>query len=133
MHQKVKENGQMNVRIQIIVAVGVIIALSIIINMIRKKSLELKYALAWLIVGTGILILDLFPVIMKKLAAFMGIELPVNMLFFFGFCFSLILIFILTIVVSRLSARVKELAQEIALYEKRMEEKQNVKGEGINE
>lgn len=123
----------MNVRIQIIVAVGVIIALSIIINMIRKKSLELKYALAWLIVGTGILILDLFPVIMKKLAAFMGIELPVNMLFFFGFCFSLILIFILTIVVSRLSARVKELAQEIALYEKRMEEKQNVKGEGINE
>ena len=44
----------MNIRIQIIVAVFIILALGIIVNMIRKKALELRYALAWLGVGVGV-------------------------------------------------------------------------------
>ena len=44
----------MTVKIQVIIAIIVIIALSIIVNMIRKKRLELRYALAWLIVGGNI-------------------------------------------------------------------------------
>ena len=51
----------MTVKIQVIIAIIVIIALSIIVNMIRKKRLELRYALAWLIVGVGTLVLDCFP------------------------------------------------------------------------
>lgn len=38
----------MNIRIQIIIGVIVIFALCIIVNMIREKKLELRYALAWL-------------------------------------------------------------------------------------
>ena len=108
----------MNIRIQIIVAVIVLIALCVIVNMIRKKRLELRYALAWLIVGVGILILDCFPNLITWLAKKVGIASPVNMLFFFGFCFSLMIIFVLTISVSRMSIRIKQLAQELALYEK---------------
>ena len=37
----------MNVRIQIIIGIAVILALCVIINMIRNKKLELRYALAW--------------------------------------------------------------------------------------
>ena len=48
----------MDIKIQIIVAAGVLLGLAAIINMIRKKSLELQYALAWLFVGGGILVLD---------------------------------------------------------------------------
>lgn len=107
----------MNIRLQIIVAVIIIIALAVIINMIRKKALELRYALAWLLVGVGVLMLDIFPGIMRKLAAALGIYSPVNMLFFMGFCFSLIIIFVLTIAVSRMSIRIKELTQELALHE----------------
>ena len=80
----------MGARIQIIVALVIVLALIIIIDMIRRKALELRYALAWLLVGFGVLILDLFPGIMERLSAFMGIELPINMLFFWGFCFSLV-------------------------------------------
>lgn len=115
----------MNVRIQIIVAVGLVLALCVIINMIRKKALELRYALAWLLVGFGTLILDLFPGVMMGLAKFMGIEVPSNMLFFLGFCFALIIIFVLTIAVSRMSIRIKNLTQEMALYKKYMQEKEN--------
>ena len=108
----------MNIRIQIIVAVIVLIALCVIINMIRKKRLELRYALAWLVVGVGILILDCFPNLIDWLARKLGIASPVNMLFFFGFCFSLMIIFVLTISISRMSIRLKQLAQELALHEK---------------
>lgn len=108
----------MNVRLQIIVAIAILFALGVIINMIRKRALELRYALAWLIVGVGVLILDIFPGIMEKLASVLGIYSPVNMLFFLGFCFSLVIIFVLTVAVSRMSIRIKELTQELALHEK---------------
>lgn len=108
----------MNIRIQIIVAVIVLIALCVIVNMIRKKRLELRYALAWLIVGGGILVLDCFPKLITWLSRKLGIVSPINMLFFFGFCFSLVIIFVLTVSVSRMSIRIKQLAQELALHEK---------------
>ena len=108
----------MNIRIQIIVAIFILGALAIIVNMIRKKALELRYALAWLGVGVGVLVLDIFPGLMGIVSKMLGIASPVNMLFFFGFCFSLIIIFVLTIAVSRMSIRIKELAQELALYRK---------------
>lgn len=117
----------MNIRIQVIIAIAIVLALCVIVNMIRKKALELRYALAWLLVGLGTLILDLFPGLMTGLAKFMGIAVPSNMLFFLGFCFALIIIFVLTVAVSRMSIRIKNLTQEMALYEKKEKERQQNK------
>lgn len=108
----------MSVRLQIIIAVIIVFALCVIVNMIRKKRLELRYALAWLVVGGGILVLDCFPKLITWFSRKLGIVSPINMLFFFGFCFSLVIIFVLTISVSRMSIRIKQLAQELALHEK---------------
>lgn len=105
----------MNIRIQIIIAIGVLGALTVIVNMIRKKKLELRYALAWLFVGSGVLVLDCFPQLIDWMSKQLGIASPVNMLFFLGFCFSLVIIFVLTVAISRMSIRIKQLAQEIAL------------------
>ena len=115
----------MNIRVQIVVGVIVILAFCVIINMIREKKLELRYALAWLGVGIAILILDCFPQVITWLATKAGVASPINMLFFLGFCFALVIIFVLTIAVSKMSNRVKQLAQEIALFEKDMTGKNN--------
>lgn len=109
----------MNIRIQVIIAIGVVAALTIIVNMIRRKKLELRYALAWLLVGVSVLILDCFPNLIAWISNQVGIASPVNMLFFFGFCFSLVIIFTLTIAMSRMSIRIKQLAQELALFSER--------------
>ena len=111
----------MNSRIQVIVAIVIVLALCVIVNMIRRKALELRYALTWLGVGVVVLFLDLFPGLMAHLSKLMGIALPSNMLFFLGFCFSLAIIFGLTIAVSRMSNRINDLTQEMALYMKREE------------
>lgn len=108
----------MNIKIQIIVAGFIIFSLAYIVNMIRKKALELRYALAWIGVGVGVLVLDIFPGLMEIISKMLGIADPVNMLFFLGFCFSLIIIFVLTVAISRMSIRMKQLAQELALYKK---------------
>ena len=108
----------MSLKLQIIIAVFIVVSLIVVINMIRKKSLELRYALAWLLVGVGVLIFDMVPGLVEWLARLLGIASPVNMLFFLGFCFSLIIIFVLTIAVSRMSKKIKDLVQELALHEK---------------
>ncbi len=114
----------MSLKIQIIIALVLIIALVGIANMVRKEALDLKFALSWLAVGVIVLILDIFPGIMNWLVHLLGIELPVNMMFFFGFCFTLMLVFILTMKVSKQSEQLKRLTQEIALLEERLNEEE---------
>lgn len=111
----------MTLKLQIILGVVLILAFLLLVNMIRKKSLELKYALSWLIVIFALFILDCFPVLLDDVASFLGIFSPVNMIFFLGFVFSLLIIFVLTIALSRISNRVRALAQNLALSTKKLE------------
>ena len=62
----------MNIKAQIIISIIIILGIVYIINMVRKKALELRYSLTWLGVGICILILTLFPQIMNKISAIMG-------------------------------------------------------------
>ena len=68
----------MSIKIQIIVAVLVVLALLFIANMVRKETLDIRFALSWLTVGTAVLILDLFPGMMNRLVHLLGIELPAD-------------------------------------------------------
>lgn len=121
----------MNIRIQIIVVAIAVVALVALINLIRRNKLQLKYALLWFVLGIGICIFACFPSLTSYLAGVMGIYTPVNMLFFAGFCFSLAIIFSLSVAISRLSERVKKLSQEIALLKgTREDEEENTLTEG---
>lgn len=107
----------MSLKIQIVVAIIVLLGLFGIINMVRKEALDIKYALSWLTVGIIVLVFDIFPGLMTYLVHLLGIEIPVNMMFFFGFCFTLFLVFALTVKVSRQEEQIKRLTQEMALLE----------------
>lgn len=111
----------MTFKLQMIVGVILIIGLIAIINMIRRRKLDLKYALSWLIAIFFVLVLDIFPILLTKLSGFLGIWAPVNMIFFLGFCFSLMIIFTLTVTLSRMSERVRKLAQAVAINEEKIE------------
>jgi len=108
----------MDIKIQIIVIAVIVIAMAILVNMIRNHKIELRYALLWMLMGFGVFIFTCFPGLIRVLAKMMGISEPVNMLFFVGFCFSLAIIFSLSVAISRLSNRAKKLTQEIALLKK---------------
>lgn len=123
----------MNIKTQILVAIIVLLAMAALVNMIRKNKLELKYCLLWFLLGVAILVFDCFPWLTTKLASVIGIGQPINLLFFSGFCFSLLIIFSLTAAVSRFSVKIKKLTQEIALLEKKIEGMEGTKASDENE
>ena len=104
----------MTVKLQVTILLALFIALISIVNMIRRKNLELAYALSWLFVLAAVAVFALFPRFMVVMAHFLGIDSPVNMIFFLGFCFSLVIIYTLTVSLSRMSIRIRKLTQIIA-------------------
>lgn len=110
----------MSIRLQTIIIVCMCIIVLYILNLMQKKRLDYRFALGWLLVDGCILVLAIWPVLLERIASLVGIAAPVNMLFFFGFCLSVAVIFSLSMAVSRLSERVKKLSQEIAIIRKDM-------------
>ena len=87
--------------------------------------MELKYALSWLFLELGILIITLIPNLLNVISKVLGIYNEINMLFFLGFVFIILVIFSLTMSLSRNSERVRKMAQEIAIIRKDMYERYN--------
>lgn len=104
--------------------IGVIMVLAIIYvcHEIRKKRIDLRHALIWLVVGFLLLLMDVFPTILTGLSGFFGFALPVNMLFFLGFLLSIMILFELSAKVSKQSDQHKKLVQDIGILSKRIEE-----------
>ena len=111
----------MALRLQIVIGIIVLAMIFFIANMVRKKKIDLRYALSWLCLAVIILLLDIFPQIVFAFADLIGISVPSNMVFFVGFIFVVILIYSVTVSVSRLSLKVKRLTQELALLREEME------------
>ena len=105
----------MALRFQIIIGVVLVLAMLLILQQVRKNKLNLRFALLWLVLGVLMLIIDIFPEIITFVASALGLELASNLLFFLGICFTLILVFGLTLKVSKLNDEVKRLTQEVAL------------------
>ncbi|MHA9740453.1 DUF2304 domain-containing protein [Robinsoniella peoriensis] len=114
----------MSIRSQIIIMIAVAAALIVLACMVKRRTISLRYALPWTLLAMGVTVLTCFPLLTERLTNLLGVSLPVNMIFFMGFCFSLAIIFSLSFAVSRLSKRVKDLAQHQALLERTIQEMQ---------
>ncbi len=112
----------MTTEIQVIIIVLAGLGILYIGNLVRVRRLELKYALIWFLVGVLVIIFAANKHWLQALSSFLGIELPINMLFFAGFIFVLMIIFTQTIVISNLTRRVKRLTQEVGILNKRIDD-----------
>lgn len=111
----------MSLRSQILIIVFLLFSIGFIINKIKQNRLELKYALGWILLCLVIGVFTVFPKLLNLSANAMGIELPINMLFFIGFCLSLAIIFMLTVIVSSLANKLKTLTQEVAILKNELQ------------
>ncbi len=110
----------MSLRLQIILLVFLGIGLAVVINMVRRRVLELKYVLVWLFADVVLAILVLFPNLIKAITRVLGIQSTMNMIFFCGFLLSLIIIFSLTVAISKVTAEVRRMSQTIAMLDKKL-------------
>ena len=110
----------MTLKFRLILAAIRLIGFVIIINMVRKKSLDLRYALIWLALIAMILVIVIVPGLLGVITHFLGIYDAMNMVFFMGFVFLIVVTFFLTAALSRNSNRIKALTQQVALLEKQV-------------
>lgn len=113
--------NQISTVLRIILIIGSLGFFIFIMNMVRTKKLELKYALTWILTSLSFVLLSFFPEILYFIAAVMHIELPVNALYLCVIFLLLMIVFTLTVAVSRQALRIKTLVQEIGLLKETLE------------
>lgn len=119
----------MSVRLQIILLILLVLVFLLLVNQVRKKAVELKYTLSWLVLDFVLIVLTCFPKLLLIMSESLGITSPINMIFFCGFVVSLIIIYTLTVALSRNAERIRNLTQSVALNEYRTKKE----GEKVNE
>lgn len=103
------------------IIVGVIF-LVMMIELIRKNRVTLKYALLWLFSGLVLLVLAIFPQVLNWVAGLIGVYSPVNALFAILLCCGLMLMISFSVIVSGNQKASVRLTQKISLLENRIRE-----------
>ena len=112
----------MTIYLRIVLGIVVVIYFLLILHFMKKKMLSLKYSLLWLFSGFVMGILVLFPGLLDAFVKAVGIETPMYGLFVFAIFFILVIAMSLTAIVSKQTERIKDLAQDNAVLEKRVRE-----------
>ncbi|HHV10262.1 MAG TPA: DUF2304 domain-containing protein [Clostridiales bacterium] len=112
----------MSIRLEFSLLIGIFFFLAIIISLLKKKKLNLKYTLVWLLAVVGMLFAALCPSLIGKIANFIGIVTPINFVFMLEGVFVLFIILSLTVIVSHQNERIYRLVQTLAILEKRVRE-----------
>lgn len=118
------------INLRIILIVAVCCYFILILLFLKRKALELKYTLLWLLAGVVLGIFVLFPNLLLKLVNLLGIESLMNGLYVLCIGFIIIILMALTSIVSRQTMKIRALIQENAMLEKRLRETEQTIFEG---
>lgn len=108
--------------LRISLLIAICIYLTLIIVLLRKKSLNLKYSLLWLFMAAVLLLMVAFPSAIEFLANLIGVASYINAIFMAFIFFILLLVVSLTSIASKQRQEIKTLIQNLALLQKRVEE-----------
>ena len=107
-------------RLQYLLIVGTIVLFSLIIYLIKKDKIEVKYAIIWLAFSVAMILFSIFPQLVFILGDLTRVINPVNFVFMIQIIFILLILLSISAVISGFSKKIKGLAQANALLEKRV-------------
>jgi hypothetical protein len=114
-------------KLQLLLLLFSLFFLFFVISMIRKYKLDLKYALLWVLVNIFFIFISIAPQIIAILSSIIGIEVPSNAVFLIGIIFLYLIVFSLTVALSRTSFKLKELIQEVGILKNQIEKMKKYK------
>ena len=100
----------------------VIIYFALVLLLLKKRAISLKYTLLWLLAGFVMGIMVIWPQTLVMSIRIIGIEDNMNGLFVFSIGFLIAIAMALTSIVSRQTEKIRSLVQTIAMLEKRVRE-----------
>ena len=111
----------MNVASYIFGIAGAVLALSVVVEMLRRRRLRERHAVWWILAGVLALIVGIFPPLLEWAADAVGIDVPTNLVFFV----SLTLLFLVCVQHSAeltdLEDKTRVLAEHAALQSNRLD------------
>lgn len=96
--------------------------LFIIVWLLKRKKLTVRYAIIWLLSAFVLIFFAVFPYIVLVLTNLAGMANPENLVFILIIAFMLLLLLSLSSIVSGFADKIKRLAQHSALLERRIRE-----------
>ena len=109
-------------RVSIAAAIAAVILLLVVLELIRSRRLQERYALLWLLTGVVIFVLSVWRSLLGKASDLVGIAYPPSALFVLAAFFILLVLLHYSTVISRLSEQNTILAQRLAILENRLRE-----------
>lgn len=88
-----------------------------IIKRIRQSKLQIEYTLFWFFLCVMLIVISAFPEVAYFGSQMLGMMSPINMVFIIIIFLLMLKVFFMTIQLSELENKVKELVQKIALDE----------------
>jgi len=105
----------------LVAAVGAVLVLGFMVELLRRRQLSEKYAALWLIVGGGLVILLVAPGLLQSASDALGFEVPANFLFLMALFLLLGVSVHLSWELSRLEDETRSLAEELAILRNSVE------------
>ena len=102
--------------------IGAVVTLVVLFEMLRRQRLREKYALIWVVVAVCTVLLVVFPSLLDRASALVGVQVPANLLFFVASMLLLLLSIQFSYEIGRLEDRTRTLAEEIALLALKLEQ-----------
>ncbi|MDO4566940.1 MAG: DUF2304 domain-containing protein [Oscillospiraceae bacterium] len=112
----------MNAALRIFLAVCIVVYFGVLLYMLKRKRLILKYSLFWLLSGLILTVFLIWPQLVFNASALIGISDPVNAVFLLYAGCMLLLTLSLTSIVSQFNRVNRDTIQTLALLEKRVRE-----------
>jgi hypothetical protein len=107
-------------RISIVAALGALFLLAVVFELIRRRRLQERYALLWLLTGLIVLVLSVWRDGLGTFSRLVGIYYPPSALFVLASFFVLVVLLHYSTVISKLSEQNTILAQRLALLENKL-------------
>ena len=104
--------------LRILLFIGALFTLSFFLFQIRKKKLQIDYAVFWSLFSGALLAISVFPGVITWLAQIFGFMSPANLVFLIIIFILIVQMFSMTIKLSKLNQQIVKLVQELALRDK---------------
>ena len=111
----------MSLRIKIVTFVICIAMLLLIVDLVRRRKLREEYSQLWFATWLGILILMVWFDLLKWVSHLIGAVSTVSTLFLFAFMFLILISLHFSVVISKLTDKIKDLSQQHALLQNELE------------
>ena len=112
----------MTVIFRVILVIVSILTMAFMMRKIRQAKVQIEAALFWVIMALILVVFSLFPAVADACAHLLGIYSTPNFLFLFMIFLLMVKVFGMTLQVSQMESKQKELVQKIALAQKEREE-----------